>query len=489
MMRRRLCAHCVSRRRASTPPHSVSPRRRSHVSVLPPARSGLASITLAVAILAVGCVARSAPTTGPREADSPEPAPQEARKVEAVPSRLGAVRDTLTLSTTLEALHTIEVPTQISGRVSEVIVREGASVRKGDPILRLDNEELVLAVRERELEHHDAVERAATVQLDWEESKQSEAVNELSFLKAEREYQRLERLLTDLGRRPVSEEAVEASRFAMDEARIRRETGLLITQRKDHLRKLAELTVDKTKIAWDRAQLDLDRAVIGAPIDGDVTFLEIRPGEQVNAGAHVVTVVDRGILYCKVRIPQRRLAELSLGQPVEIESETHPGLEILGRVEAILAVVDPIEGTVEARVEVDDPDGVLRPGAFLTARIVLSERPDALLIPKRARLFEGNRSLIFVVRDDHAVRLEVATGLLTDDEVEIRPAVGGLIAGESVVVRGQSRLRDGEAVIIAGEADEDQPPTVETGSEAAEVPAPQSAVGEGPASGSAPRQG
>jgi membrane fusion protein (multidrug efflux system) len=155
-----------------------------------------------------------------------------------------------------------------------------------------------------------------------------------------------------------------------------------------------------------------------------------------------------------VRIPQRRLAELSLGRPVEIEAETHPGRVFAGRIEAILPVVDPVEGTVEARVAVEDSEGVLRPGAFLTARIILNERPEALLVPKRARLFEGNRSLLFVVRDDKAVRLEIDTGLLTEGEVEVLPASGGLLPEDLVIVRGQSRLRDGEPVAIAASEEE-----------------------------------
>jgi len=446
-----------------------------------------ASAAIALAIAAIGCSPPGA--TAPPAADAAAaPATPPVRKVEAVPCRIGPVRDLLSISTTLEALQTVDVPALVPGRVSEVLVREGDPVRKGDPLLRLADDELRLAARERELEHRDAVDRAATAQIDWEESQRAEAVQELAFQKAEREFERLEQLLAEAGRRPVSEEALDTARFAMEQARIQRQTGVLVTRRKDLARKLSELAVEKTQVTWERAQLDLSRAAVTSPIDGDVTWLELRPGEQVAAGSRVATVVDRGELFCSVRIPQRRLSELSLGRPVEIDAETHPGRLFTGRIEAILPVVDPIEGTVEVRVAVDDPEGALRPGAFLTARVILRERPEALLVPKRARLFEGNRSLLFVVREDKAVRLEIDVGLLTEGEVEVLPASGGLLPEDLVIVRGQSRLRDGEPVAIAANA-EDLPLPAEAGIPEGDgaAPTPEAAPA-GEETGAAPRE-
>ena len=103
----------------------------------------------------------STPTTGPKPVaegavDSPE---VELRRVEVVTARRGVVRDTLTLSTTLEAHRTVEIPTWVQGRVSEVLVRPGERVGADDVLLRLDPREQELAARELELAHRDAVER------------------------------------------------------------------------------------------------------------------------------------------------------------------------------------------------------------------------------------------------------------------------------------------------------------------------------------------
>jgi hypothetical protein len=102
--------------------------------------------------------------------------------------------------------------------------------------------------------------------------------------------------------------------------------------------------------------------------------------------------------------------------------------------------------------------------------VILSERPRALLVPKRARLFEGNRSHLFVVREDRAVRLEIDVGLLTEGEVEVLPASSGLLPDDLVIVRGQSRLRDGEAVAIAVSSEEGEVPAEGAPAEEKETP-------------------
>ena len=246
-----------------------------------------------------------------------------------------------------------------------------------------------------------------------------------------------------------ADEDVERARFTWQESRIALTSAQLATRRADHARRLAKIAVDRARVARDRAQLDLERTIIRAPLTGAVTWLEVRAGEQVSAGAHVATVVDPAELFSMIRVPHRRFRDLVIGQRVEIEAETHPGEIFDGTIAAIVPVVDPIEGTIEARVAVPDRNAALRPGAFLSARVILSERQDAVLVPKRARLFEGNGSYVFVVREDRAVKVAVETGLLTEDQIEILPARGTLDqvgVGEAVVTRGQSRLRDGERV-------------------------------------------
>ena len=448
---------------------SRSPRRSPRLARLVPAPVSGAAFGL-VFLLLFGCTPPDPPTgrgasqgadaTGGAteagaddEAVTSESAKSEspARKVEIASARRGTVRDTITLSTTLEARRTVQVPVRVSGTVASVDRRPGEFVEAGTELLAIESRTFELAVREQQLAHSEASQRATIADLAREEAQRNEEIALLSAEKAERELQRIEGLLREIGPKSVSQEAVEAARFARDEARLSHARAKLVSRRAASDQELARIAVERTQVSLDAALLDLERAVVRAPIAGAVTFLQIRPGEQVAAATTVASIVDRSDLECTVRVPQRRLASLAVGQPVEIEAETHSGETFRGVVEAIVPVVDPDGGTIEARVRVIDESGRLRPGAFLSARIILSERVDALLVPKRARLFEGNDSYLFVVREDRAVRLPVRTGLFTTDAIEIVPSAGplpDLTEGEPVITRGQSRLRGGEKVAI-----------------------------------------
>ena len=471
---------------------ALGPRGRRSLGVY---RSLVALACLAILILP-GCrppdpprSSTESPSSTSEEATEETKPEEKARRVEVEAIRQGSVRDTITLSTTLEAHQTVNIPTRVSGVVDAVRVRPGDRVTAGTVLLAVEPRDLELAVEEQRLAHADAVEREKSAILDWEESKQTEQIRGLSAERAEREHQRFEGLMREAGRRAISEEDLERTRFARDEAKIALESARLATRRFSQAKQLAKIAVDRAKAAWDRAQLNLDRAEIKSPIDGSITFLEIRPGEPVSEGTHLATVVDRSELYCTVRVPQRRLADLRLGLEVEIEAETHPGRIFPGEVEALIPLVDRTEGTVEVRVRVDDANGELVPGAFLSARLILSERPDALLVSKRARLFEGNRSYLFVVRGDRAERITVQTGLLTTDAVEILPSAGpdSLAAGDAVVIRGQSRLRDGELVSVADPNAPTEPPVESEGE--GESPTPEQTADRSESSESSPDAG
>ena len=138
-----------------------------------------------------------------------------------------------------------------------------------------------------------------------------------------------------------------------------------------------------------------------------------------------------------------------VGQEVEAVSKALPGEVFLGEVAAIDSTVNPKTRTVRLRVRLEDPDGLLRPDAYLNARIQ-ADLGERMSIPDTAIIDTGVRQVVFVdVGDGHLEPREVTVGLRAEGRVEIRE---GLEEGERVVTSGnflidsESRLR---AVIAA----------------------------------------
>ncbi|MEM7262054.1 MAG: efflux RND transporter periplasmic adaptor subunit [Planctomycetota bacterium] len=418
-------------------PFVPKPRSASGPSVL------LLFATLLALPLATGCQpgGGKGATGNDTEAPSNEEQPEEATPVEVVLPTRGRVEETITLSGDLSAANRADLTSQVSGVVLRVPAKEGIAVEKGALLIALDPSDVDLAVREKELAHRDAVARSQNAQLERTESEQTEAIRKLAFEKAQREFQRIESIVAGAQVSPLSEEEVDAKRFARDEAKAAWETAKLSRERAQVSAQLGEIAVDQAKAALDRAELNRSRTAIIAPFDGVVSFVEVRPGELVQTGTRVAEVVNPVDLYTEVRVPQRRMAAVEIGQPVSLVSETLPGNTFEGRVDTIHPTVDPTQGTVKVRIAIDDPTQVLRPGAYVSATIVLEARDNALLVPKRCRLFDGPESIVYVVREDRAVRVPITLGLQTATALEVIPEEGGLRPDDQLIVRGQTRVR------------------------------------------------
>ncbi|MFN0057120.1 MAG: efflux RND transporter periplasmic adaptor subunit [Planctomycetota bacterium] len=418
-----------------------------------PRRGAPFLVLIAFAISISGCSVRvedSSASGAKSEGAGPAlktPEPEAAAiLVELVALTRGPVRDTITLSGDLEAEHRVEITSRIAGQVREVLVREGDHVAAGTVLVKLDDDELRLATREQEHAHRDAVAQAQAAELALTEASGLVKVKKLLSDKAEREHDRVQQLISTAVRQPLSQEEVDAKRYARDEARLAVETAELAVRRSAVAVDQAHIAVERAKVAAERAQLDWTRTQIIAPLSGAVSFLEVRPGESIQVGARIAALVNQDSVYTEVRVPQRRLAELQLGQRVEITAETVPGRVFIGRVDVVHPTVDPTQGTVKVRVTVAESGGVLRPGTFVSATIVLTERTTALLIPKRARVFDGEDSIVFTVKDGIAKRLRLKVGLETIEHIEVLDGGDPIAESDQIVVRGQTQLRDGARV-------------------------------------------
>jgi RND family efflux transporter MFP subunit len=204
--------------------------------------------------------------------------------------------------------------------------------------------------------------------------------------------------------------------------------------------------------AHDTARLTFEQAseadaarTLTSPIAGTVSFRDLRFGEAVTAGRPVFRVVDLGALKVEVNLPEKDLARIQTGQVARIRSEVLEGVEVTGHVQRISPVVDPASGTIKITVALDPSQRVLRPGMFISVDIVTATHEGALLLSKRALVYESSEPFVFVVDGEKASRKAIKLGFAERDRVEV---LSGIDEGARVVVVGQSLLRDGAEVKV-----------------------------------------
>ncbi|MGH7822847.1 MAG: efflux RND transporter periplasmic adaptor subunit [Candidatus Binatia bacterium] len=172
-------------------------------------------------------------------------------------------------------------------------------------------------------------------------------------------------------------------------------------------------------------------------IDGLVIAKHITRGEPVSREQAAFVVADLRDVWVDISVYQKDLPLLRLGQPVVI-SAGHGLEEAEGTISYIAPVVDEETRTATARVVLPNPEGVWRPGLFVTARVEVERREMPVAVPKTALEVLEGRSVVFVENEAGFEPRAVNVGLAGDRHVEIR---AGLAAGERYVARGAFTLK------------------------------------------------
>jgi membrane fusion protein (multidrug efflux system) len=207
----------------------------------------------------------------------------------------------------------------------------------------------------------------------------------------------------------------------------------------------AALEVAEAQVALSQAQLA--RMRIEAPFDGVAGIAAVSLGDYVKDGADLVNIEDSSSMSVDFRLPERYLARLRPGQPVEVQLDALPGRSFPARIDAVDAQVDANGRSLLVRARLPNPQGELRAGMFARARTIFAVREQALVVPEEALVPLGGKQYLIKVVDgpDGKVsqRLEAHIGMRLPGKAEITE---GLAAGDMVVTAGQARLMRGDAL-------------------------------------------
>jgi RND family efflux transporter MFP subunit len=318
------------------------------------------------------------------------------------------------------------VASKITGRLVEVGIEEGMSVREGQILARLDDANARYALELAEARH------AANVS----------ALKEIEV--------RLRDAEIDLGRiRKLVSTGVD-SQSSLDNAQAERDS---LAARLEATR--AEVTVAEREIASRRQ--DLEDTLIRAPFDGVAISKNAQPGEivsPVSAGGGftrtgIGTIVDMSSLEIEVDVNEAFIQRVRARQPVSATLQAYPEWKIPAHVITTVPAADRQKATVKVRISFDQlgdprilPDMGVKVAFQAESDGSAAARPR-LLVPERALRREGEGAIVFVLRDDRVERRAVATGGMTGDDVEV---LSGLHAGDQVVLDPPADLSDASRV-------------------------------------------
>lgn len=190
-----------------------------------------------------------------------------------------------------------------------------------------------------------------------------------------------------------------------------------------------------------------------SPVDGIVLSRRLDPGALVGpgGGGAILTVGQTQVLRVFVSVNERESAGVKVGQLTQVQLDAFPGRTFEGKVVRLSPAFDPTTRTLEAEVQLPNPDGELRIGMYGRAAIVLEVHPGAAVVPASAVVVNSLGRYAFVVEGDSVRRRTLELGVDGGDWMEV---VQGLRPGEVLVTAGADALADGAKIRVAPAAAE-----------------------------------
>lgn len=340
------------------------------------------------------------------------------QKFITAPVERAAISKTVTATGTVEARLTVDVSSQLSGRVADVLVSFNDKVRAGQPIARLDQAIFEARVTEAAAALNVAtasaeVQRVAVaragIAVSSSRTAQKLAEDQCESAKAklaeaERELKRKltlsktgiasDRELTQT--RTLRETAAADAKAAADEIHLK-EQAVTIAEAEQQMAGAelhnAQATVEERQAALDQARLDLERTVLRAPINGVILKRDVNPGQTIAVTMEAKTLFqianDLKEMEIHARIDEADVGELKPGQAATFTVDAYPDQTFGGEVRQVRKSPETTQNVVTytAIISARNPDLLLLPGMTAALRVSVSDGAVALKIPNAALRF------------------------------------------------------------------------------------------------------
>ncbi len=367
------------------------------------------------------------------------------------------------------AAHKIELAPKISGRVEWVGVDMGDKVKKGQVLVRVEQEEFLAAVKQsqgqldaskaklQELINGSRPEEIAEAQADLDQAVATE--NDAAAT--------LERAKTLVATNAVSQQVYDDDVAAYGAAKARVASLQANLDLAKEGQRQEEIDIQKAVVLenegfLDLAKINLENTTIRAPIDGTILDRNVELAEFVTTGfvgeggakGYVVSLADLNDLRVELDISQNDFNKIGSQQTCYITTDAYPDRKYEGNVDQISPEANRQKATVLVKVKILHPDDLLRPDMNATvafhragAATQPAQKPSAGAVMVPAAAIHNGK--VFIVADGKAVERTVQVGRTSLDGAQV---TSGLSAGDQVIVNPPANLHSGLAVKTQGES-------------------------------------
>ena len=358
-----------------------------------------------------------------------------APQVPAVVVQTAPLVRTLLFAARVAAPQRVELGATVTGRVTAVLVAEGASVRAGEPLVQLEDAELRAALAQAQASAQQAAARLAGLRSTGRSAAQaSVAQTDSTLLAAQADLRRTQDLVAQgfLSQARLDDARRAVAVAQAQQAGANAQRAAVADQGSDVAQAAAQLAL--AQAAVDAAAARLAQARLLAPADARVLQRLVEPGQIVQPGRALLALALQGPVQLVGQVDERYLGQLQPGQAASVVADAYPGQRFAAQVLWIAPLVDTQRGAVEVKLSLPQaPPAFLREDMTLSVEVETGRRDRSLVVPTAALVgaSAGDSAVVHVLRDGRVQAQTLRLGLRTLDGAEV---LSGLAAGDVVLV-------------------------------------------------------
>lgn len=302
----------------------------------------------------------------------------------------GAITATVSATGTLNPVRSVQVGSQVSGQIKEMLVDFNDVVKEGQLLTRIDPESFELRVRQAMADVEATRATVATQQASVGAQRAAVSREEVNLAEARRDLER-KQMLFDKGFISSADRDRAAAQVNISQEQLRTARAQLSVS--EAQAKNAEAVVKQREAQLAQAQVDLERTAIRAPVDGVVIKRSVDAGQTVAASlqAPELFIIARNLTDMQVdaSIDEAEVGRLRLGQRATFTVDSFPGRIFNGEVLQVRKSARVVQNVVTyiAVIGADNPDQSLLPGMTANVRIITDRRDNVLRVPNAALRF------------------------------------------------------------------------------------------------------
>jgi len=436
----------------------------------------LTLLTGAIALVATGC-GRGSGATNSSSNTATQPTVVDVTTAQAVVMPIPAyIEATGNLASDAQS----DVAPAVAGKIVEVNFDIGSYVTQGSVLIRLDPRDAQIRLDQAQAQLQQQQEAAKQAQANVGQAvanlRQTQArlgvvdgenfeIKDFSQVKsvtaqlelAEKELKRAERLLETgdvarnvydqrksqrdslLGQLDEARSNAAVAKRAIDTARAQVETAAAAA-------KTAQAAVGTAEAQVHQAAKGVADTAVLSPISGSISERNADVGEYISPSvpnSKIATIMRTSTLRVKIDIPEQTIGKVGVGQGVSLQTSAYPDRKFAGTIARISPGLSTQSRTLTVEAEVQNTEGLLKPGQFATVRITQTQPENAVMVPVSAVRAIADTNVVYIVKDGAVREQIVQLGLLENDLIQVKT---GVVEGDTVATSNLDQLTDGTFV-------------------------------------------